>query len=444
MHTRVILVRHGESTFNVLSMVQGRGNLERPELQSVLTERGQQQARLAGSALQNLTLHGIYVSPLVRAQQTAELLCQAMPSYLPRIPHPDLMEVDLREWEGMTFDQVKAAFPEDYAHWRYEAHQLRLGDRFPIMDLLSQARRFWDQVLPKHQGQTLLLVAHSGINRALICAALGLPPQEYHRIQQANGGISVLNFRGDRVQLESANLTTHLAPLLGSVLPPPRKQQQGCRLLLVRHGETDWNRQQRFQGQRDIPLNDQGRLQARRAAEFLKEVPIHCAFSSPLSRSLETAQQILSLHSQVPLTQVPALQEISHGTWEGKLESELRAIDGELLERWQSQPEVVQMPEGENLDQVWDRVRGAWEELVAKVPPQQTALVVAHDAVNKAILCQLFDRPPAAFWMFKQGNGSVTVIDLPRGDDHPPLLQALNITAHLEQGVLDRTAAGAL
>ena len=69
--------------------------------------------------------------------------------------------------------------------------------------------------------------------------------------------------------------------------------------------------------------------------------------------------------------------------------------------------------------------------------------MVAHDAVNKTILCALLGLSPADIWAIKQGNGGVTVIDYPRGATAPPVVSALNLTAHLG-GVIDRTAAGAL
>lgn len=102
------------------------------------------------------------------------------------------------------------------------------------------------------------------------------------------------------------------------------------------------------------------------------------------------------------------------------------------------------MPEGENLDQVWQRVAPAWQHIIRSTPAGKTALVVAHDAVNKAILCQLFDLAPDQFWAFKQGNGGVSVIDYHKGYDRHPTLQAMNITTHLSGSVLDLTAAGAL
>jgi phosphoserine phosphatase len=211
----------------------------------------------------------------------------------------------------------------------------------------------------------------------------------------------------------------------------------------VRHGETDWNRQGRFQGQIDIPLNENGRAQAAAAGEFLRKVSFDRAYSSSMSRPRQTAEGILKHHAGVPLTSVSDLVEIGHGEWEGRLEEEISAGWAELLADWKRAPETVQMPGGETIHDVWDRSLRGWNSIAASLAAEETALVVAHDAVNKTILCALLGLTPADIWAVKQGNGGVTVIDYPNGADQAPVVVCLNQTAHLG-GVIDRTAAGAL
>ena len=135
--------------------------------------------------------------------------------------------------------------------------------------------------------------------------------------------------------------------------------------------------------------------------------------------------------------------EIAHGAWEGRLESEIAEGWPELLGDWKRTPQTVQMPGGETIQQVWDRSLASWNRIVASLAPEETALVVAHDAVNKTILCALLGLSPADIWAVKQGNGGVTVIDYPNGADAPAVVTSVNLTSHLG-GVLDRTAAGAL
>jgi probable phosphoglycerate mutase len=270
---------------------------------------------------------------------------------------------------------------------------------------------------------------------------LGLPVGRFRRLRLDNAAISVLNISRAAagaldVQIESHNGIAHLE----ETLPP---KGAGPRLLLVRHGETDWNRQGRFQGQIDIPLNANGLAQAEAARIFLANVPIQRAYTSSMARPRQTAEVILRSHPGVPLTSSRGLVEIGHGLWEGCLEQEIAEGWPELLSDWKRTPETVQMPEGETIQQVWDRSLTTWNHIVAGLDPGETALVVAHDAVNKTILCALLGLTPADIWTVKQGNGGVTVIDYPTGASGIPVVACLNLTGHLG-GVLDRTAAGAL
>ncbi|NET06370.1 MAG: histidine phosphatase family protein [Symploca sp. SIO2B6] len=449
MATRVIIVRHGQSTYNNQKIIQGRCD------ESVLTEKGCADARQVGAALSSLEFDAIYCSPLKRAQQTAEIILSSLHSP-PQLHSLDkLMEVDLPLWEKMRKSDVETKFPDQYRCWKERPDEFYMtittaegsSKHFPVLDLHEQARQFWQEILPRHQGKTILIVAHNGINRCLISTAIGVSPACYHTIQQSNCCINVLNFTGswgDTVQLESLNQISHL----GQTLPTPREGNRGLRLLLVRHGETEWNRASRFQGQIDVPLNDNGRRQGQQVAEFLKDIPIDSAISSPLLRPKETAELTLKFHPHVKLELQDDLREISHGLWEGKLESEIKQEYEQLLRQWQEAPATVQMPEGENLQQVWERAIATWGEIIKSVAVSETklhtVLVVAHDAINKVILCHILGLTPESFWNIKQGNGAVSVIDYPQGLEKAPILEAMNITAHLSGGVLDKTAAGAL
>ncbi|MEH1838362.1 MAG: histidine phosphatase family protein [Nostoc sp.] len=449
--TRVIIVRHGQSSYNTERRIQGRTDA------STLTEKGRNDASKVGKALSNILFNAIYSSPLQRAKHTADIIHSELAT------HPEqsaiiqvsdlLLEIDLPLWEGLLTAEVKQKFAEDYRTWHQRPDELRMllndaqgtREHFPVLALYEQARQFWQEILPQHQGESILIVGHNGINRALISTALAIPPSRYHSIQQSNCGISVLNFAGglgEPVQLESLNQTQHI----GESLPSLRPDHEGIRLLLVRHGETDWNRQTRFQGQIDVPLNDNGRQQSQKAAEFLQKVAIDNACSSPMLRPKETAEIILKQHPNVKLDLQDGLREISHGLWEGKLETEIEQEFPGELQRWRLVPAQVQMPEGENLQEVWERSVTAWQSILQTASTNQfkTVLVVAHDATNKTLLCHVLGLSLENFWNFRQGNGAVSVIDYPCGIDSLPVLQAMNITAHFGRGVLDKTAAGAL
>ncbi|MEG3840987.1 histidine phosphatase family protein [Microcoleus sp. herbarium14] len=452
--TRIILVRHGKSTYNQERRIQGRLD------KSILTEAGRNSALQVGDTLSSIAFDAAYTSPLQRAKETAEIILSRLTNPPQLQPTDKLMEIDLPLWEGMLRQDAIDQFPEAYQQWQKQPDKFSMKlpsaegeiEHFPVLAVFANARNFWQELLSRHRDGTILVVGHNGINRALIATASEITPDYYQSIQQSNCGISVINFgtspataddKGEpkqkiAVQLESLNLTAHT----GEFFPKPRDEHRGPRLLLVRHGETDWNRAGKFQGQIDVPLNDNGREQSRRAAEFLKDVKLDFAISSSMLRPKETAEIILKYHSGLQLELRDELREISHGLWEGKFESEIEESYPGLLGEWKISPETVQMPEGENLEQVWTRAIAAWREIVQSV--SGTGIVVAHDAINKAILCHLFGLEPEHFWKFKQGNGAVSVIDYPHGPDGLPVLQAMNVTTHLSGSVFDQTAAGAL
>jgi probable phosphoglycerate mutase len=452
LKTRVIIIRHGQSTYNQLKLIQGHCD------ESSLTPEGEQQALTVGQALKGIPFDAVWSSPLQRAKRTAELLVEELRQTLPQIPDPqcsdDLKEISLPLWEGVSFNDAEANYPEEYRAWRTDPENFAMqvpSDTgympfYPVRDVYQQAERFWHSLLANHGGQTILVVAHSAINRALISTAIGLGPAYHNNLYQANCNISVLNFTGGwetPAQVESMNLTTHM----GDPLPPMRGGHRGPRMLLVRHGETEWNRQKRFQGQIDVPLNDNGRAQGEKVADFLKPIQIDAAYTSSMARPRETAELILRHHPGIELVSVDALQEIGHGEWEGKFESEIEVGYPGMLQQWQDAPETVQMPAGENLQQVWERAIRAWNEIVAAHSDSdtpKTVMVVAHDAINKAILCHVAGLGPDSFWRFKQGNGAVSVIDYPQGVESSPVLSAANITVHLSGSIFDKTAAGAL
>jgi broad specificity phosphatase PhoE len=441
---RIVLVRHGLSSFNLEQRIQGRDDL------SNLTGIGQSQARACGAALADLVFSAAYSSPLRRAADTTRLLLAEQGQGLEFTFDQGLLEIDLAPWSGLQRQELRERFAEQELQWRQAPERLELqradGSAYrPLPELMQQAKQFSRQLLERHAAaiandqdppQTVLVVAHNAILRCLLLALLNLPLSGFRRLRVDNCSISILNVGRSGVQVELVNGLAHL----GDPLPV---KGDGARLLLVRHGETDWNREGRFQGQIDIPHNGTGRRQAEAAGRFLAPVTINRAYTSCMARPRQTAEAILAAHPGVPLTSSTGLVEIGHGLWEGRLESDIAAGWPALLADWKRAPHTVQMPEGETLQDVWERSLTTWQRIAASLASNETALVVAHDAVNKTILCGLLGLGAADIWAIKQGNGGVSVIDYPEGASGRPVVAALNLTQHLG-GVLDRTAAGAL
>jgi len=188
------------------------------------------------------------------------------------------------------------------------------------------------------------------------------------------------------------------------------------KILLARHGETPWNAEGRYQGQIDIPLSKIGERQAMNLGERLRGVEITRAVASPLVRAALTAQLALEQHRAAQLTFDPDLQEIAHGEWEGLLASEIRERDPERLRAWREAPETVQMPGGESLQEVLDRAWPALARACEGLGADDTLLVVAHDAVNRVLLCRILGLPLSRLWAFRQAPTTINLLEGPDVD----------------------------
>ena len=185
------------------------------------------------------------------------------------------------------------------------------------------------------------------------------------------------------------------------------------KILLARHGETPWNAEGRYQGQEDIPLSDVGIGQATALGERLRDLPIQRAIASPLSRARRTAELALGAERAGKLMFDGGLKEIAHGEWEGLLASEIDERDGERLRAWRDAPETVQMPGegGESLQQVLDRAWPAFARACAGLGADDTLLVVAHDAVNRVLLCRILGIPLSKLWGFRQAPTTINLLE---------------------------------
>ena len=188
------------------------------------------------------------------------------------------------------------------------------------------------------------------------------------------------------------------------------------RILLARHGETPWNAEGRYQGQIDIPLSPVGEGQATALGQRLKDVRIDRAVASPLSRAQRTARLALGDTRADMLLTDPELQEIAHGEWEGLLASEIQEKDPARLLAWREEPDTVLMPGGESLRQVLDRSWRGLARAADGLGDDDTLLIVAHDAVNRVLLCRILGLPIARLWTFRQAPTTLNLLEGPSVD----------------------------
>lgn len=170
-------------------------------------------------------------------------------------------------------------------------------------------------------------------------------------------------------------------------------------LYLIRHGETDWNRRNLYQGTTDVPLNDTGREQAEALAERLAGVAFDAAYTSPLRRAEDTARAVLGATS-VPLMRVRELMELSYGHWQGRSPGA-----AELELQWRQAPWTVRFPGGESLEDVRMRAAAAVGAIVAAHGGEKV-LVSGHGHLNRVLLIHLLGRPRETFWEIAQPNGA--------------------------------------
>ena len=151
-------------------------------------------------------------------------------------------------------------------------------------------------------------------------------------------------------------------------------------ILLARHGETDWNRENRFQGHADPPLNETGRAQAAELAAALANEPLAAVYSSPLRRAYETAQIVAALHGLEPVP-VDALREVHVGSWQGLTRAEIEERFPEQYARWLDYEQGWK--DGESYDEMGRRVVAALLELAAAHEGERI-LAVSHGGPVRA------------------------------------------------------------
>ncbi|MDP6510721.1 MAG: histidine phosphatase family protein [Dehalococcoidia bacterium] len=201
------------------------------------------------------------------------------------------------------------------------------------------------------------------------------------------------------------------------------------RLILVRHGQTQWNVERRFQGGgSDIELNEVGHRQARAVGEAMRAEKIDAIYSSPLSRARDTAQQIAQ-HHDMRVTLEPDFTEIDAGDLEGFHFGQLPQEHPAFWKQWREGTGSIACPGGESLGDVMER---AWAALVRirDHHPEDTVVVVCHTFTVIALFLRALNMAPGLFRRLRLEVGSFTVIDL-NGDQSR--LVKFNDTCHWKE-----------
>lgn len=200
------------------------------------------------------------------------------------------------------------------------------------------------------------------------------------------------------------------------------------RLILVRHGATDWNQQRRVQGQSDHALSEAGRKEAEAAALALKEEKIEAIYSSPLKRAVETAQAINRFH-QLAIKIEDGLKELNIGDLDGLMAEEIRSRYSSFWREWTSEELArAKFPGGESLNEAQQRAWGTIEEITRR-HQHGVILAVGHYFVTMTIICKALAIDISYMRKFKPlGTGAMCILDF---EDSGITLTRYNDTCHL-------------
>ncbi|MCJ7747489.1 MAG: histidine phosphatase family protein [Desulfobacterales bacterium] len=196
---------------------------------------------------------------------------------------------------------------------------------------------------------------------------------------------------------------------------------------LIRHGETAWNKEEIFRGRTDISLNEIGFREAELVGEYLKGKDIHVIYSSPLSRTRETARRIAQVFN-LKVQPLEGITDMSFGKWEGRPLKEIQIHDRELYRQWIEQPHLLKPPGGESLDEVRVRAMAALEEVI-QYHHEKNLVLVSHRVINKVIICGILGIDNSHFWQIGQDTAAINLIQYKEGKYR---LSLLNETCHLK------------
>jgi broad specificity phosphatase PhoE len=199
------------------------------------------------------------------------------------------------------------------------------------------------------------------------------------------------------------------------------------RVYLIRHGTTEWNREEIFRGRVDCGLDETGRAETRAVAAYFDGVNLEGIYTSPLARAAETAAAIAAGRGMEVVSD-PAFIDLDFGEWQGHPLKEVREKYPELYRAWRERPREVTFPGGENLDQVRER---AWEGLLKVVGenPDRTVVIVSHRVITKVLICAALGLDNSHFWQIKQDTTAINCLEYARGIF---IVSLLNDTCHLK------------
>ncbi|KAL9247400.1 hypothetical protein vseg_020836 [Gypsophila vaccaria] len=421
---RVVLVRHGQSTWNAEGRIQGSSNF------SVLTPKGEAQAETSRIMLLDDSFDVCFTSPLSRSKRTAEIIWGSRDA--PMIPDNDLREIDLYSFQGLLKHEGKEKFGPAFRQWQVDAPNFVIDDHYPVRELWARARNCWDRILA-HESKSVLVVAHNAVNQALVATAMGLGTEYFRVLLQSNCGVSVLDFvpQGEDmcpyICLNRLNQTPN-SPIAGGT---SAGRKASSRIILVCHGSLENSGEAG-----DQPLNMLGTIQSQKTAELLLDLKVNTVVSSSKKASAETAKIISQVQEAADCLGadcVPRYVDVK----------EMEQLSVAALLDQSKQPSRNGLGDGV-LDPLWNQTGTAWQSLIEElVNPSEERVVVAvgHPALHIALMAHCLNLNKDWLGSFHLDEGSISVIDFPDGPTGKGIIRCINYTAHLGRWAIPITKA---
>lgn len=200
-------------------------------------------------------------------------------------------------------------------------------------------------------------------------------------------------------------------------------------IYLIRHGQTESNREQRYVGHTDVELNETGEQQAAKVGRWLKNMGVTTLYTSDLTRALHTTEIISEIIDNDNIHVSQQLREVYFGKWENMSIDEIKAQYPEHFAVWREDPASSPIPQAESMEGFRVRVKEFLNTITERHKSEKVA-IVTHGGFIKMALCNMLDMPISSFWRIRQDNAAINHIEL--GEAYP-IAKFINYLGHLEE-----------
>lgn len=199
--TKIILVRHGQTIWNKLGKYQGQADVE-------LSDAGKRQAELLGENFPINHIDVVFASPLIRARETAEAVARKF--NLAVVTCEEFREINFGDWEGLTYDEIHQKWPQEHDMLFQSPDQLTCPNGESFAEVQKRAAGKMLEIIKEYDEKVVVITAHGGVIRTMLCHALGMPLKNMWHIKQDNTALNIVSAYEEGMTVELMNSTVHL------------------------------------------------------------------------------------------------------------------------------------------------------------------------------------------------------------------------------------------